>query len=201
MKTPDDPLFRSLLREHRARIRLRPLALFLLTATLSLAAQSLLLPLFFRGNAAGLFHTQLAAAVLFLAAGAAAAGFSSFGAGAGAGAGAALGLGERSILPRNFGCGISSFTLMTLLLMTTSFSSSRSCFLASSRVMVVCFREIRSRIVSRALAALRFAPNSFSRTAYVAASTSVLGDPSLFMPFFCRKSVMVFSPTLNSFAT
>ena len=75
MKTPDDPLFRSLLREHRARIRLRPLALFLLTATLSLAAQSLLLPLFFRGNAAGLFHTQLAAAVLFLAAGAAAAAF------------------------------------------------------------------------------------------------------------------------------
>ena len=54
---------------------------------------------------------------------------------------------------------------MTLLLMTTSFSSSRSCFLASSRVMVVCFREMRSRIESRALAALRFAPNSFSRTA------------------------------------
>ena len=75
MKTPDDPLFRTLLREHRARIRLRPLALFLLTATLSLAAQNLLLPLFFRGNAAGLFHTQLAAAVLFLTAGAAVAAF------------------------------------------------------------------------------------------------------------------------------
>ena len=95
------------------------------------------------------------------AAGCCAAGFSA----SAFGAGAALGLGDRSILPRNFGCWISSLTLITLLLMTTSFSSSRSCFLASSRVMVVCFREIRSRIDSRALPAARFAPNSFSRTA------------------------------------
>ena len=112
-----------------------------------------------------------AAGALF--SGCAGAGASAFGAGAsvfadagwGAGAGAGLGLGERSILPRIFICGISSFTLITLLLMTTSFSSSRSCFLASSSVMVVCFREMRSRIELRALAAARFDPNSFSRTA------------------------------------
>ena len=67
--------------------------------------------------------------------------------------------------------------------------------------MVVCFWEMRSRTELRALAELRFDPNSFSSTAYVASSTSVLGDPSLLMPFLCRKSVMVFSPTLNSLAT
>ena len=60
---------------------------------------------------------------------------------------------------------------------------------------------MRSRTDSRALPAERFVPNSFSRMAYVDSSTSVLGDPSLLMPFFCKKSVTVFNPTLNSLAT
>ena len=81
------------------------------------------------------------------------------------GFGAGLGLGERSILPRILGWGSSSLTLMTLLLIITSCSSSRVCFCASSRVIVACFWEIRSRMLSRSLPVIRLPPNSFSRTA------------------------------------
>ena len=95
-------------------------------------------------------------------AGAGLAGAAGFG---GSGWGAAFGFGERSILPRIFGCGISSRRSITLLLMTTSRSSLRSFCLACSMVMVVCFWAMRSRTVSRALPALRLPPNSFSRTA------------------------------------
>ena len=69
MNTPHDPLFRALLREHRSRVLLHPLALILLAATLSLAVQWLLLPLFLPENSAGLFHTQLITASLFSAVG------------------------------------------------------------------------------------------------------------------------------------
>lgn len=67
--TPCDSLFRALLREHRARIRLCPFGGFLLTVTFSLAIQGLLLPRFFRENFTGLFRWQIATALFFLIAG------------------------------------------------------------------------------------------------------------------------------------
>ena len=84
---------------------------------------------------------------------------------AGLGAGAGLGLGFRLILAGKFGWGISFFTLVALVLMNPFLSSSRSFCLAASSVTVACFIEMRSRMLSRALPALRLAPNSFSSTA------------------------------------
>ena len=69
MKTSRDPLFHSLLREHRAKVWLPPCGTVLLAALLSLTVQGILLPRLFQGNPAKLFHTQLAAALLLISAG------------------------------------------------------------------------------------------------------------------------------------